>query len=125
MRRFAATLFVALAAAAVPGAAWAETDIVLDNESSDTEVHTGESSFTNDSNVNTGSGVSDETAENLNSASAPAVQGFAANASEPIAAVADASEPASKPAGQTSGTNSSSQPELLFVGLPVSTSIAP
>ncbi len=57
MRWFAATLFAALIAATVPGAAWAETDVVLENESSGTDVHTGDSSFTNNESQNVGSGT--------------------------------------------------------------------
>ena len=60
MRWFAATLFAAVLAATVPGAAWAETDVVLENESSGTDVQTGDSTFTNTNNESVSSGTTFE-----------------------------------------------------------------
>lgn len=136
MRWFAATIFAALVAATVPGAAWAETDVVLENESSGTDVQTGDSTFTNSNNESVSSGTTFDQRDEQSfqtagdTSSGAAVQGQA----EAVApAAAQSSAPATTTTSSTSVPRTSADLVLteadqqvtdsfdaLFVGLPIS-----
>ena len=121
-KRLAVAAAVALLLCGVPSTALAETDIVLDNETSDTEVHTGDSSFSNNNNTSVGSGVSADEAS-----SSPGIASQGLSATQPLSSVVDVPaettptvEKTAAPAAQTNTTE-----EVLFVGFPISTSVAP
>jgi hypothetical protein len=116
---------VALLLCGVPSAALAESDVVLDNETSNTDVHTGDSTFTNNENTSVTSGVQTDSASSGSSTPGNTTQGLSTTESlsravDVPAAVDEASDPGD---GQSSQTDTT--PEVLFVGFPVSTSIAP
>ncbi|MGH2759117.1 MAG: hypothetical protein ACRDKJ_06070 [Actinomycetota bacterium] len=135
MRWFAATVFAALLAATVPGAAWAETEVVLENESSDTEVNTGDSSFSNtdDTSVSSGTQVEQGDRESFTTSSqntGAAVQGqaeavapaAATQSSTPVATQSLSSAPRSSAdlVLADAGQHVSDSFDALFVGLPIS-----
>jgi hypothetical protein len=135
MRWFAATIFAALVAATVPGAAWAETDVVLDNESSDTEVHTGESTFTNSDDTSVSSGTQFGERSDDQASTTAGTQNTGASVQGQAEAIQPAATQGSVP---STTTDTSSVPrssadliladadqtvsdfDALFVGLPIS-----
>jgi hypothetical protein len=102
----------ALALALLPGAARADTDVVLSNETTDSEVNTGASHVVNNDNVSSSSTVSGS-------------QTAAENTGSQVAGTASATAPAGS--STAPATNENTQEELkqvaqsveaLFVGLP-------
>lgn len=125
-KRFAVATAVALLLMTA-GPAMAETDIVLDNETSNTNVETGDSSFTNNESTSVGSGVSaGEPARQQSSTPGIASQGLSATL--PLSTVVDTpsgSTPTLERVGADQTSQKDTTEEVLFVGFPISTSIAP
>lgn len=84
-KRFVVAGVVALLLFAFPGSALAETDIVLENESTDSEVRTGDSSFTNNSNESSSSSAFDPPAPQQGVATTGAQTVGAVGAVAPVA----------------------------------------
>jgi len=111
------------------GPAMAETDVVLDNESSGSEVHTGDSTFTNTDNTSVSSGTQAEVRQEdafVNEAASPA-----AASTEPFSSVAEAASAVGPDVqraagrGEAQAARADARQDVLFVGFPISTSIAP
>ena len=123
-KRFAVAATVALLLMTA-GPAMAETDIVLDNETSGSEVHTGESTFTNNEDTSVSSGV--HSGEDSTRSSSPGIATQGLSATQPLSSVVETPSGSTptldRVADQASQTDTTE--EVLFVGFPISTSIAP
>jgi hypothetical protein len=114
MKRILVGAAAVLLVCATSPAAWSETDIVLHNESQDTEVRTGKSTFTNSESVSSSATMDPPAAGN-----APVI------VSEPrIATTALVEEPGpalgateTEPEVVSDARNDTESVEALFVGL--------
>ncbi|HYZ93957.1 MAG TPA: hypothetical protein VFA34_16415 [Actinomycetota bacterium] len=97
-------------ACALPGAASAETDVVLSNESRGTEVHTGEAHVVNGTQTSSSSDVDPSQAATANTGAQAdgSVTAVAPTTAAPAASAATSEEP----------TQVARAVETLFVGLP-------
>ncbi len=126
----AAAALAVLLVAGLGGAVRAETDIVLDNETSGTEVDTGDSSFENSSTESTSSGVTVDKGDRPQSfVQSPAqAQGTAETFSSAQQQVAEPKAPASPSQllDRADARRLQQTIEALFVGFPqISTSLSP
>lgn len=127
----AAVALAVLLVSSLGGAVRAETDIVLENETTDSEVHTGESSFDNSASESTSSGVTVDEGDRPQTfvQSQPQVQGTAETFSSAQAQqVAEPEAPASPSQllDRADARRLQQTIEALFVGFPqISTSLSP
>lgn len=126
-KRSATAVLIGLTLAlGVPGAALAETDVVLYNESEGTDVKTGESSFNNSTANESQSATFDPPSSAAGSpvttttSSAPVLA-----PSAPAAPRVSVPSTAAKPAAPAAVTSASRQIETLFVGLALDGSVGP
>jgi hypothetical protein len=108
-----AAVLALLIAGAAPSAALADTDIVLENHSEGSEVHTGDSEFNNNSNEATNSSGFNSSASGFAPAPAPAAAPSAVSA--PVTQSAPAQTAADTPETAVQSADSEAI-DALFVG---------
>ena len=117
-RRGLSVLAAILMTCAIPAAARADTRVVLENESRDTEVHTGEARVVNGSTTSSQAKFDPPETAVVEQQGAPAVQASGTQAAAPTNTTT--SSPAVAPV-----VPAVQQVAALFVGLPVGGTISP
>lgn len=116
-RRGLSLVAALLVASAIPAAAHADTRVVLQNESRDTEVVTGEARVVNGGTTKSGSTAVGAESAVVEQQGAPVTQAAGA---QTVAPTDTASSPVVEPTAQAV-----QQVAALFVGLPTGTTISP